>query len=121
MRCPTAVLPVKLIMSTSGDSTSAAPTSALDPVTTLTTPGGKPTSSRTRTNSITANGSCGAGLITTVFPVASAGAILPAMLAIGKLYGVMHATTPTGGRRASAPITPPGANGVLWIACGAIG
>ena len=30
-------------------------------------------------------------------------------------------TTPTGGRRASAPITPPGANGVLWIACGAIG
>ena len=43
MRSPTAVLPVKLTMSTSGDSTSASPDAGVDPVTTLMTPGGKPT------------------------------------------------------------------------------
>ena len=96
MRRPTAVLPVKLIMSTSGDSTNASPVAGLDPVTTFTTPGGKPTSSRMRTSSMTASGSCGAGRTITVFPIARAGPILPAMLTIGKLYGVMHATTPTG-------------------------
>ena len=41
---------------------------------------------------MTASGSCGAGFTTTVLPIASAGPILPAMLTIGKLYGVMHAT-----------------------------
>ena len=85
MRTPTAVLPVKLTMSTSGDSTSAAPASAPDPVTMLTTPGGKPASSMTRPISSTLNGSWGAGLTTTVLPAASAGATLPAMLVIGKL------------------------------------
>ena len=45
-----------------------------------------------------ASGSCGAGFITTVHPTASAGAILPAMLVSGKLYGEMHATAPTGWR-----------------------
>ena len=85
MRTPTAVLPVKLTMSTSGDFTSAAPASAPDPVTMLTTPGGKPTSSITRPSSSTLSGSCGAGLTTTVLPAAKAGATLPAMLVIGKL------------------------------------
>ena len=32
----------------------------------------------------------GAGFTTTVLPIASAGPTLPAMLTIGKLYGVMH-------------------------------
>ena len=82
---PTEVLPVKLTMSTSGDSTSAAAASAPLLLTRLTTPGGTPTSSRIRTSSITPKGSCGAGLITTVFPMASAGATLPAMLPMGKL------------------------------------
>ena len=45
---------------------------------------------------MTASGSCDAGRTTTVLPIASAGPILPAMFTIGKLYGVMHATTPTG-------------------------
>lgn len=44
MRCPTAVDPVKLTMSTSPESTAASPTSAPDPVTTFTTPGGTPAS-----------------------------------------------------------------------------
>lgn len=45
IRCPTAVEPVKLTMSTSGESTAAAPTSAPDPLTTFTTPGGAPAAS----------------------------------------------------------------------------
>ncbi|GDY85035.1 hypothetical protein SAVCW2_42340 [Streptomyces avermitilis] len=42
MRCPTAVEPVKLTMSTSGQSTAASPACAPEPLTTLTTPGGTP-------------------------------------------------------------------------------
>ena len=67
---------------------------------------------------MTASGSCGAGLITTVLPVASAGATLPAIDVIGKLYGVMHATTPTGWRSPTAPMRPPGASGVVCISIG---
>ena len=43
------------------------------------------------------------------------------MLTIGKLYGVMHATTPTGMRRAIAPMSPPGASAVAGISCGGSG
>ena len=75
----------------------------------MTTPSGKPTSCMIFTSSITASGFCDAGRTTTVLPIASAGPSLPAMLTIGKLYGVMHATTPTGARRTIAPISPPGA------------
>jgi hypothetical protein len=116
---PTLVLPVKLTMSTSRDSTSAAPSAGFEPVTTLTTPGGNPTSSQMRASSITASGSCGAGFMTTALPTASAGATLPAMATSGKLYGEMQATTPTGGRSAIAPINPPGASGVDSISIGA--
>ncbi len=84
----------------------------------LTTPGGKPTSSSMRTSSMTASGSCPAGRTTTVLPIASAGPILPTMFTSGKLYDVMHATTPTGARRASAPMSPPGASAVAGISCG---
>ena len=73
MRVPTSVEPVKLIMSTSGESTSAAAGSASAEFTRLTTPGGNPTSSRMRTSSITASGSWAAGFTTTVLPMASAG------------------------------------------------
>ena len=58
-----------------------------------------------------ASGSWGAGLTTTVFPAARAGATLPAMLTMGKLYDVMQATTPTGWRLIMAPMMPPGASG----------
>ena len=43
------------------------------------------------------------------------------MLTIGKLYGVMHATAPTGWRRAIAPIRPPGASAVCGISIGGSG
>ncbi len=82
---PTGVEPVKLTMSTWRDATSAWPVSAPDPVTTLTTPSGKPASWSTSPNTVTASGSCGAGFTTTVLPIASAGPIFPAMLTIGKL------------------------------------
>ena len=74
----------------------------------LTTPGGKPTSSSSFTISMTASGSWPAGRTTTVLPIASAGPSLPTMFTIGKLYDVMHATTPIGARRASAPMMPAG-------------
>ena len=70
---------------------------------------------------MTASGSWGAGFTTTVLPIASAGPILPAMLTIGKLYGVMHATTPTGCRTAIAPISPPDASAVAGISLGGSG
>ena len=103
---PTAVLPVNEIMSTSGDSQSATPISGDEPQTKLTTPGGR-TESIMRQSSATPSGSIGAGLTTTVLPQASAGPTLPAQLVIGKLYGVMHATTPTGSRTAM-PLPTPG-------------
>ncbi len=96
MRTPTLVEPVKLTMSMSSESTSASPVSGVEPVTMFTTPGGTPASSSTAHSSSTASGFCGAGLMTTVLPIASAGPILPAAFTSGKLYGVMQATTPTG-------------------------
>src|SRR5580704_14263537 len=121
MRVPTAVDPVKLTQSTSGDSVNTAAGSGLELVTMLTTPGGKPTSSKMRANSINMSGSWGAGFMTTVLPAASAGATLPAMLTSGKLYDAMHATTPTGWRRTTPPIRPPGASGVVATGLGASG
>src|SRR5512147_2671117 len=92
-------------MSTSGDAQSAAPISGVEPQTKLTTPGGS-TESIMRQSSATPSGSTGAGLTTTVLPQASAGPILPAQLVIGKLYGVMQATTPIGSRTAMPDATP---------------
>ena len=68
-----------------------------------------------------ASGSCGAGLTTTVLPAASAGATLPAMLTMGKLYEVMQATTPRGWRLTMAPMMPPGASGVACAVWGTSG
>ena len=59
-----------------------------------------------RHSSATPSGSTGAGLTTTVLPHASAGPILPAQLVIGKLNGVMQATTPTGSRTTRPPARP---------------
>src|SRR3954452_23008534 len=113
MRWPIAVEPVNDTMSMSDDAVSAAAGAASAPVITLTTPGGNPTSCMISARTRIASGSCGAGLTTTVQPTASAGAILPATLVSGKLYGEMHATAPTGSRLTCAPMSAPGASGVL--------
>ena len=74
-----------------------------------------------RTSSTMASGSCGAGFTTTVLPAASAGATLPAMLTMGKLYEVMQATTPSGWRLTMPPMIPPGASGVACAGWGSSG
>ncbi len=73
MRVPTAVDPVNAMHATRGSSTSAAPTSG-PPVTTFTTPAGRCASARSTIRSV-ANGVSSDGLMTTVLPAASAGAI----------------------------------------------
>src|SRR5216684_3167182 len=97
---PTAVLPVNEIISTSGDDVSAAPISGPDPHTKFSTPAGS-TVLTMRHSSTTPRGSIGAGLTTTVLPQARAAPILPAQLVMGKLNGVMQATTPIGSRTTS--------------------
>src|SRR5262245_24919066 len=107
MRRPTVVEPVNEIMSTSGASTSASPIAGSEPQTKFSTPGGS-TSFTMRQSAPTPRGSPGAGFTTTVLPHASAGPIFPAQFVIGKLYGVMQATTPTGSRAATPNAMPPG-------------
>ncbi len=121
MVTPTWVEPVKLTQSTSSASTSAADETGVFPFKRFTTPGGNPTSFRICASSTIASGSCGAGFTTTVLPAASAGATLPAMLTIGKLYDVMHATTPIGCRFTMPPMIPPGARGVACAGWGRSG
>ena len=72
-------LPVKATLATSGCSTSGAPTSAPKPVTTLTTPGGKPAASTSFMNSRAEADVNSDGLITIVLPAASAGAVKAAL------------------------------------------
>jgi hypothetical protein len=80
---PARVEPVNEIMSTSGCLTSASPTTGPKPVTTLTTPGGSPTSWITSDRMNALNGAISDGLTTTVQPAASAGATLSAIWCSG--------------------------------------
>jgi hypothetical protein len=95
---PVAVPPVKATLSTPGCSTSGAPASSPNPVTTLNTPGGKPASSNSAANSSVEHGACSAGLTTTQQPAASAGAIFHDASSTGEFHGVIAATTPSGSR-----------------------
>ena len=83
---------------TSGLSTIALPTASPEPVTRLTTPGGKPASSISSTRSDAHSGESELGLNTTVFPTTSAGIIFQHGIAIGKFQGVMMPATPIGWR-----------------------
>ena len=77
MRFPTIVEPVKEMRSTFGESVSSSPTRWSDAVTTLTTPGGMSVRSAIRRpRRVALYGVSGAGLSTTVLPVASAWASL---------------------------------------------
>src|SRR5882762_2685266 len=71
---PTAALPVNAILSTPGCATNAAPVVSPIPLTTFTTPGGRPSSSNQLATSIMVSGVCSAGLRTQVQPAAIAGA-----------------------------------------------
>jgi hypothetical protein len=93
--------PVKAILSTSGWPTSAAPVRP-SPVMMLTTPGGSPASSHSSANRIAVSEVNSAGLSTTVFPVAIAGAIFHASMSSGKFQGMIWPTTPMGTRPGSS-------------------
>ena len=98
-RRPMFVEPVKATLSTPGWRSSASPATGPMPVITLTTPAGTPASVRIPAISRADNGVSSAGLCTTTFPAASAGAIFELVRISGKLNGVIAATTPNGSRR----------------------
>lgn len=88
--------PVKAIRSTSRCVTSASPISVPKPVTTFTTPGGKPAASTSLTNSSSDADVNSEGFRTTVHPAASAGASLRLVSGNGEFHGMMQTTTPDG-------------------------
>ncbi len=92
---PTSVEPVNAILSTSGCLTSAAPVSP-SPVTTLSTPAGKPTVCAISANSSAVSGVNSAGFKTTVLPMARAGATFHDSINSGKFQGMICPTTPIG-------------------------
>src|ERR1041385_7401074 len=85
---PTSVEPVNATLSTSSCVTSAAPVRP-SPVTMLTTPGGNSAWRTTSQKSSAVSGVVSAGLSTTVFPAASAGAIFHASISRGKFHGMI--------------------------------
>ena len=72
---------------TSGLAVSSPPISGPAPVTTLNTPGGRPARAASSASASAENGVSSAGLTTTVQPAASAGPILRAIIADGKVPG----------------------------------
>ena len=92
---PTSVEPVNATLSTPGWATSAAPMSPA-PVSTLTTPGGRPACWQTSASTSAVSGVVSAGLSTTVLPAASAGAIFHAAISSGKFHGMTWPATPSG-------------------------
>ena len=64
--------------------------------TTLTTPFGRPASSSSVVKKMVVSGVSAGGLMTTVQPAASAGAILRVAIANGKFHGVTKNDGPTG-------------------------
>jgi hypothetical protein len=79
---------------TLGCDTKGWPTSTPRPVTTLTTPLGKPASANSLANSIIDADVNSDGLTTTVQPAANAGASFQLVRVSGEFHGVMIATTP---------------------------
>ena len=92
---PTSVEPVKATLATPGCFTSSAPARP-SPVTMLTTPAGSSAWRRTSQKSSAVRGVVSAGLRTTVFPVASAGATFQASMRSGKFHGITWPATPSG-------------------------
>ena len=81
---------------TSGCVTSGSPTSLPKPVTTFTTPFGKPASKNSCASSTIEAEVYSEGLTIAVQPAASAGASFQLVSVSGEFHGVMMATTPFG-------------------------
>ena len=88
--------PVKVSAASRGSPVSASDSSAPDPVTRLSTPGGTPASTRISASSTADPEAAVAGFQTTGLPQARAGASFQAGIASGKFQGVSAQTTPTG-------------------------
>ncbi len=100
MARPVADSPVKVTRSTPGSSVRAWPASpGPNPWTTLSVPGGRPAWPASRPRRWQDAGDCSAGLSTTVFPKARAGATFQLASMRGKFQGEMAAATPTGSCR----------------------
>ena len=82
----------------------------------LTTPGGRPASSRAWIRLTVDSGVSGAGLMTTVLPRIRAGIIFQEGMAMGKFQGVMSPATPTGMRTESWNLLA-SSEGLLWPNC----
>ena len=92
---PTAVDPVKATLSTPAWFSSASPVFPA-PVMMLTTPSGSSASRKTSASLSAVSGVVSAGLSTTVFPQARAGAIFHAAMSSGKFHGMTCPATPSG-------------------------
>ncbi len=68
----------------------------------FTTPAGSPTSRHSSAKRSAVSEVNSAGLSTTVFPIASAGAIFQASISSGKFHGMIWPITPTGMRSGSS-------------------
>ena len=99
---PARVEPVNEIMSMSGCSLMAAPTSGPRPLIRLNTPFGTPASCRISAKIKADDGVNSEGLRIMVQPAASAGATLQAIWFSGQFHGVIMPTTPTGSRSTTA-------------------
>ncbi len=106
IRVPTSVEPVNTILRTSGWVTKRSPTTEPLPASTWNTPSGIPASSASSPSRSAVSGVSSAGLRTTVFPAASAGANPHPAIGIGKFHGTMMPTTPIGSWNVTS--TPPG-------------
>ena len=95
---PARVEPVNEIMSMSGCSLMAAPTSGPRPLTRLNTPLGTPASCRISAKISADDGVNSDGFRIMVQPAASAGATLQAIWFSGQFHGVIMPMTPTGSR-----------------------
>src|SRR3546814_18940778 len=84
---------------------------------TLTTPAGRPASSSNFTRYRVVSGVSAAGLITTVHPAASAGAILRVAMARGKFQGVMSSAGPSAWRETIMSPVPSGDEQIGRAAC----
>ncbi len=95
MSRPVVVSPVNATLATRGLCASGLPASTPKPCTTFTTPLGR-MSAMSSMNAMIDTGVCSAGLSTTQFPAASAGASFQVAMSSGKFHGMIWATTPSG-------------------------
>ena len=111
---PVSVEPVKAMRSIPGWAASAAPASAPSPVTTFSTPSGRPHSCMIRASFSTVSDASSEGFSTTVQPVARAGAIFQTEPAIGAFQGMIAPTTPSGSRTVIETISPGKEFAMVW-------